>query len=251
LVELPRPLGDVRELRAGDRLVFGRGSPGCQVDVTLDHPGVSRVAGEIHAVGNYWHLTNCSARSTYLVQNVESLPEHLSVGPGRADVPIPFEISGLILPAGADTLTLTIYATAQPVVAVQQSPEQGGTMTQAAFPLDRGAKYFLVLVALCEPLLRGWTEALPTTTQIAERLRPLPGCEAITPRAVDFHIEYVARHKLRLGGRSVGGSPRRAAVGGNEGFAARRTALVEFSLRFGLVCTDDVALLPPRAAGHA
>jgi serine/threonine-protein kinase len=121
-----------------------------------------------------------------------------------------------------------------------------------AFPLDRQAKYFLVLVALCEPRLRGASlAALPTTAQVADRLRRLPGCEQLTPRAVDFHIEYLVRRKLRLRSAEAraGDDGRAAAMSGTdgkEGFAARRMLLADFVLRFGIVAEDDLALLPRR-----
>jgi hypothetical protein len=102
-----------------------------------------------------------------------------------------------------------------------------GEATATGLSLDPTAKYFLVLVALCEPRLRDASSAVvPTTRQVVDRLRPLAGCETLTERAVSFHIDYLARTKLRL----------------REG---RRSELVSFALRFDLVRGEHLGLLPP------
>lgn len=103
----------------------------------------------------------------------------------------------------------------------------------AEFPLDQAARYFLILVALCEPRLRDASSAvIPTVPQIIERL-----CQAGHPRltraAVNFHIEYLARHKLRV--KQAEGS------GGKADW--QRAALVSLALRFNLVGHQHLALL--------
>jgi hypothetical protein len=190
------------------------------------------MAGEILAGPTYWFLTNLSTRSVYLVENMEGAGEFIRVGPGRAGIPVPFEISTVVLAAGQETVSFQVYTPEQPGFVGGGPGELLGDRTATAFPMDRGAKYFLVLVALCEPRLRnGALAGLPNVGQVAERLRPLSGCEGLTGRAVDFHIDYLARVKVRL----------RAG----EGVAARREALAAFALRFGLVREEDLALLPP------
>jgi hypothetical protein len=239
----------VIELGVDERVTFGRGAPGAEVGMRLDHPGVSRLAGEIHAAGTFWFLANWSRQATYLVENVEGCGEHLRLSPGWPAVPVPFEISTVSIPAGLETVTFRVYASAQPGRAAPTRPAIPGTATEPTFPLDRQAKYFLVLVALCEPRLRGRTlAALPTTSQVAERLRPLPGCADLTARAVDFHIDYLARRKLRLRTENgVGHQVPAPGAGWVEGFAARRMLLADFALRFGLVGEDDLARLPSRS----
>jgi len=223
----------VRELPAGSRLRFGRGAPGCPVDLVLSHPGVSRIAGEILAGPAYWSLTNLSERAVYLVENAEDAGEFIRVDPGRVELPVPFEISTVMLLAGHETVSFQVFAPERQTLAPADVTGRPGDPTAPQFQLDRDAKYFLVLVALCEPRLRdGAMAGLPTVGQVAERLRPLPGCEGLTGRAVDFHIDYLARIKLQLGA--------------SEGVAARREALAAFALRFGLVRDADLAQLPPR-----
>jgi hypothetical protein len=243
LIVPPGPVdpATVRELSAGSRLSFGRGAAGWPVDLQIDHPGVSRVAGEILAAPTYWFLTNNSTRSVYLVENTENTGEFIRVNPGRAGLPIPFEISTVMLATGRETVSFQVYAPEQPCCASGGPDHLPGAQTASPFTIDRHAKYFLVLVALCEPRLRdGALAGLPNVGQIAERLRPLPGCEELTSRAVDFHIDYLARVKFRL------------RVG--DGFAARREALATFAMRFGPVHPEDLALLPPvpsRLTGRA
>jgi hypothetical protein len=209
------------------------------VDLVLAHPGVSRVAGEIVAAASYWYLSNFSSRSFYLVENPEGAGEHVKVAPGRERVPIPFEISDVVIPAGRATVTFQVYAPDQPCLVRRAGIDDAGEhvlgeCTVPSFPLDRMAKYFLVLVALCEPKLRGRAmAALPTAGEVAGRLRSVPGCEDLTGRAVDFHIDYLVRHKLRLRVEPEG-----------TGFAPRRELLAGFALRFGLVHEDDLRLLP-------
>lgn len=226
------------ELAAGDRLTFGRGSPGLAVGMPLMHSGVSRFAGEITAGPRYWYLANTSPRTTYVVENVEGYGEFIRVGPGRVGVPVPFEISRVVIPAGNGRVTFEVFAPAQPVLAQEATELAPGTSTTATFPLDRSAKYFLVLVALCEPRLRGVLLAPPPTDrQVVGRLHRVPGCENLTARAVAFHIDYVARNKLHL--RGDGTDP-------SSGSVVSRESLVAFALKFGLVREEHLSLLPDR-----
>jgi len=108
-----------------------------------------------------------------------------------------------------------------------------GEQTVTAFPLDQTARYFLILVSLCKPRLRDASSAvIPTVPEIIERL-----CQAGHPRltraAVNFHIEYLARHKLRV--KPAEGSGRKADW--------QRAALVSLALRFNLVGHQHLALL--------
>jgi hypothetical protein len=109
------------------------------------------------------------------------------------------------------------------------------------YALDVTAKYFLVLVALCEPRLRDPSDgALPGAGDIAERLRPLESCRGLTRSAVNYHIDYLAFAKLRL---DVG---EESGADGNGRTGAKRARLASLALRFGLVREEHLALLPSR-----
>jgi hypothetical protein len=230
----------VLPLAPGERLTFGRGAPGSPVGLALEHPGVSRLAGEVAAGSVYWHLSNLSSATTYVVENPEGGGEYFKVPAGRVGVPVPFEISTVVLPAGRELVSFQVFAPGQPQRAETAATSVGhGVATACTFPLDESAKYFLVLVALCEPRLRGNSLVpLPTVTEIIRRVQPVPGCEELTERAVDFHIDYVARSKLRLRDADQVGQPR---------FAGRREAVAAFVLRFGLVMEHHLTLLPDQS----
>jgi hypothetical protein len=115
-----------------------------------------------------------------------------------------------------------------------------GEPTASPFALDPTSKYFLVLLALCEPRLRGTSSAVPGVGEVLERLRPLESCRDLTRSAVNYHIDYLATVKLRLRDDSEDPAGR---TGG------KRQELVTFALRFDLVGEEHLALLPPRNRG--
>jgi hypothetical protein len=123
-----------------------------------------------------------------------------------------------------------------------------GERTVRSFSLDESAKYFLVLVALCEPRLRApSTTSVPSLGAVVQRLRDVPGCEELTRTAVEFHVEYLARHKLRVRERERD----HRDSDEQDRLAHRRQALVSLALRFGLVDADHLGLLPPRPSRGA
>jgi hypothetical protein len=226
---------------AGSSATFGRSGPEDPVDVLIDHDGVSRRAGEISAGLHYWKTTNYSSSSTYVVENVENAGEYVRVPPLRCQVPIPFELSRVILLAGNETVEFQVFAPTPVFLDPLSARDHRQDRTRRAFPLDETAKYFLVLVALAEPRLRGSAVGIPSTEQIAARLRPLPGYADLSARAVAFHLDYLMRAKFRLRAPVPGtGEPRQEPWG----FAVRREELVTFAVRFGLVGEEHLALLP-------
>jgi hypothetical protein len=229
LVQLPAS-ADVRRLRPGGRLTFGRGAPCAPVDIALDAPEVSRLAGEIVATDDFWLLSNFGDESSYVVENVEGGGEYVKVRPRRVAAPIPFEISRLAIPAAGRTVELIVYAPQH----TYASPRSGGTgaTTVSPFPLDESARYFQVLVALCEPRLRGESSvALPTLGEISDRL-------TLTRTAVGYHIGYLCQEKLRI--------RERANLPESRRMEWKREALVSMALRYDLVREEHLALLPPR-----
>jgi serine/threonine-protein kinase len=203
----------------------------------LDNPAVPRLAGEILAVEDHWRLSNFSDGLTLVVENPEGGGEYLRVTPRRASCPIPFEFSRVVFGTqGLDT-SFQVYAPQHLYVepADMELSELNGSTTISAFSLDQEATYFLVLVALCEPRLRGESfTAVPPSRQIMERLSELPG-RRLSVRAVNFHIDYLAEQKLRI-----------KQPFEEERLDGKRTAVVDTALRFGLVREEHLALLPAR-----
>ncbi|MFE0172727.1 FHA domain-containing protein [Streptomyces sp. NPDC059002] len=223
-------------LGPGDRLAFGRAAE--HNDLRIDHEGVSRTAGEITAQGAFWILSNLSAHQTYVVENPEGAGEHIKVGPGRLDAPVPFEFSRAVLPAAGDLLHFEMWAPRHDVL--RDGPGTAGATTRPSFSVDRTKRYFAVLAALCEPRLRGAPHApLPTVDQVAERLRP--GWPSASRATVQWNIDYLAV-KLRL-------KPAPEAADPGPRLNGKKESLVSLALRFDLVREDDLVVLAAPRSG--
>ncbi|MBQ1124378.1 serine/threonine protein kinase [Streptomyces sp. B15] len=232
--ERPRLL----HLGPGQTADFGRGGPDDPVQVALSDPGVSRYAGQITAAEDYWRLSNYSGHVTYVVENMEGAGEHVKVPPGRLGAPVPFEFSRVVLPSRDGEVHFKVFAPEHMYLDAGLGV-RSGEPTQSPFALDQTSKYFLVLLALCEPRLRDPSSgAIPGVSEVLERLRPLEGCQELTRSAVNYHIEYLATVKLRLRN-----DDERAA-----GPHHKRAELVALALRFDLVREEHLALLRPARA---
>ncbi|MFF2046154.1 serine/threonine protein kinase [Kitasatospora sp. NPDC058170] len=224
----------------GEAALFGRGEPGRPVAIPLADQGVSRRAGEVTAAEDYWRLSNFSTSATYVVENLEGAGEHVKVAPGRLGAPVPFEFSRVLLPALGEPAAFKVFAP-QHAYLDGEFGGGGGERTVSPFALDPTSKYFLVLLALCEPRLRSPSAAaVPGATEVVARLRALPSCRGLTRSAVNYHIDYLVVTKLRL---REGPDDDPAAVARTGG---KREELVALALRFDLVREEHLALLPPR-----
>lgn len=221
-----------RTLSAGATVAFGRDPT---AEVVLADPQVPRWAGRIRAVEDYWLATNLTVSQTFVVENPESAGEFVKLAPRRVDMPIPFEFARVVVHPGAESGSFLVFAPqhayCDPAIPGRVAVEP----TLAGFPLDETAKYFLVLVALCEPRIQDPDSlVLPSAVEVCTRLAPLPGCADLTRAAVNFQIDYLARTKLRVRGP--------ADPAGKADW--QREALVRLALRFDLVRPDHLDLLP-------
>ena len=137
-----------------------------------------------------------------------------------------------------------------------------GARTAAAFPLDEQAKYFLILVALCEPRLRDGDRRAADRRRdrrAPARARTLPD---LTRAAVNHHIDYLAIEKLRVkepqpgadaAGRQARGARRdRAALRARPRRAPAAVAgATARSLRWRRSARRGAARLPRRGLGGA
>ncbi|WP_326691587.1 serine/threonine protein kinase [Streptomyces sp. NBC_01795] len=244
IVQLPEKGGQFEDAPAdrprllhlgpGETAEFGRGEPGSPVEVALSDPGVSRHAGQITAAEDYWRLSNYSGHVTYVVENMEGAGEHIKVPPGRLGAPVPFEFSRVVLPSREGAASFKVFAPEHAYLDAGLG-FRAGEPTQSPFALDQTSKYFLVLLALCEPRLRDPSSgAIPGVGEVLDRLRPLEGCEDLTRSAVNYHIEYLATVKLRL---------REDTEERPAGTSRKRAELVALALRFDLVREEHLALL--------
>jgi hypothetical protein len=230
---------EVLRLAPGQAMTFGRGSSVRPVDLHLPHAEVSRLAGQINAVDDHWTLSNLSRDLTYVVENPEGGGEHIKVAPRRIGAAIPFELSRLVLPVSAGRAELLVYAPQHVYADPADLSGIDGQVTTSGFSLDETAKYFTILVALCEPRLRDpSSSAVPTVTEVIDRLTPLSGYEGLTRTGVNFHTDYLAQSKLRLREFTDTARPSRVEY--------KRAALVAFAIRFDLVREEHLALLPAR-----
>jgi hypothetical protein len=225
-------------LAPGERLAFGRSAT--DNDLIVPHDGVSRRAGAITAQSTFWTLSNLSAHQTYVVDNPEGAGEHVKVGPGRLDAPVPFEFSRLVLPAAGDLLGIEVWAPRHDYLRAEAGVD--GDTTTPAFSVDRTKRYFAVLAALCEPRLRGEPHApLPTVDQVVDRLRP--NWPAASRTSVQWNIDYLAvKLRLKPGPETADTGPR---------LNGKKESLVSLALRFDLVREDDLVVLPAPAARGA
>jgi hypothetical protein len=220
----------VVELRPGQSATFGR----VDADILLPDAAVSRAGGIVTAVEDHWVISNLSRRNTYVIENPEGGGEFVKLAPRRVDMPVPFEFARVVVPAEGPPAVFYVFAAQHHYADVSELAPRGADATRVAFPLDESAKYFLVLVALCEPRLRDNTaHALPTVPEILDRLSGLPAAAGLSRAAVNFHIDYLARAKLRV---------KPSATEAKADW--QRAALVSFALRFDLVRYEHLALLP-------
>jgi hypothetical protein len=236
LVQVPSPDGglpsQVVHVQPGQTLSFGRGGQDLDVDIKLADQSVSRLAGELTTAEDYWLITNLSAEASYVVDNPEGGGEYITVAPRRIAAPVPFEFARVSLPTRERPAEFLVFAPQHAYA--DPGASLGGDRTVAAFSLDETSKYFVILVALCEPRLRdGASVALPTAGEIVERLR---GRLELTRAAVNHHIDYLAIEKLRVKAPEPGR------------LDSKREALVAIALRYGIVRDEHRRRLPRRGA---
>ncbi|MFG3252290.1 FHA domain-containing protein [Streptomyces sp. NPDC048172] len=224
-----------RRLEPGQTLRFGRAEP-ADAGLPILHPDVPPAAGELTATGAFWTLSNFSRDRTYVVADPEGDGDHISVGPGRADAPVPFEFARVSLADAEEHPGFDVLAPRHDYLGYPEPPgpvhRDAGEPFPVPFPLDHARHYFLVLAALCEHRLRGALPEAPTPTagELAERLRAVwPG---VTEADIAWNLDYLGV-KLRLKLPSTRLNGRRET----------RESLVALALRFDLVREEHLACL--------
>jgi len=229
----------VLNLAPGTAATFGRGDRDTPVDLILRDSAVSRLAGRITAVEDHWLVSNLSLRSTYVIENPEGGGEFVKLAPRRLDMPVPFEFARIVVPSAEGSSAFYVFAPQHLYADPLAPPDDPVDATRMAFPLDETAKYFKVLVALCEPRLRDPSSpVIRTVPEILDRLGQDAG---LSRSAVNFHIDYLARNKLRV----------KAPAEPESGKADwQRSALVSLALQFDLVREEHLAMLPALVPGR-
>lgn len=211
----------VLRLRPGSSASFGTCLCGsCRYDILVRSSVHFAVA--VTAYGDHWRASNLSSASPVIIADLEYPDQFVRVPPGRADIPVPFELAqiGSVMGEASDALTVfgpeprTVHAAEHPCPASAEADIR---------PLNPQSTYFAVLQELCAPRQGGGsTLPLPTSSQIAGSLQEY-GIH-LTPRAVDHHIDYLVQ---RLGVSPPPGLP--------AGRSWKKEALVGEALRRGLL----------------
>jgi len=145
------------------------------------------LAVTVTAHEHWWTVANRADDAYCVVTNLEQPSENFVVTAG-ACVPVPFEIAR-INSAVEDDEDVVIFGPEQlrEPAAANGACSRRAQLRQAT--LDEAATYFLVLVALCEPLLRGRAGGPPSSRVIARRLG-WPDSQT-SRRRVDQHLRHV------------------------------------------------------------
>jgi len=185
-------------------------------------------------MANCWSVSNYTSHVTFAVENLEGGAELIKIAPRRKDVIVPFEMSRLLIPSGSRLVEIKIFGQSPTFLAPE---EPVGEMATPSLLLDPKSKYFQVLVALCEPRLRGSTMApVPSVQEVVNRLREGQSFRNATRSSINYHIDYLHLHKLPHATAGLISATRR--------LHSKREALVYFALRHDLVREEHLALLP-------
>ncbi|GAA1077087.1 winged helix-turn-helix domain-containing protein [Nocardiopsis metallicus] len=230
---------DTHHLAPGQTRTFGRGGRNRDVDMRLaaGDRAVHRHAGDIISHGDHWRISNLSPNKSYIVENTERLAGFVQVPPNTHGMLVPFETSRVRIPGAEGEHSFLVMAPAACSAILVPGPggdlqdtddweDSTGERTEAnSFRMDRWHTYYRVLVAYCEPRLRGLTPPVPTQRQVAERLN-------IGPAAVNAHVDYLLKDKFKV-----------ELEGGGHGQGWRAQALIEKALYFGVVTERDLVIL--------
>jgi hypothetical protein len=216
-------------LKVGDQLSFGISSGTGEFQ-----PGATPSIGAFEVSGCHVLFSNFSTSTTFVIENLEGGTELVKARPRQLGIVIPFEMSRILIPSGASMTELTVFTPPPRLL----RPDQATTGPESGMSkLDTGSKYFAVLVALCEPRLRGSSmAAVPSVQEVVERLKGIKQFRGASRSSINYHIDYLAEQKLPVS---------QWAKYLDEGrMHSKREALVAFSLRFDLVREEHLGLLP-------
>lgn len=222
-------------LRDGDVLTFG-GDPGT-VDLAFPDANLPARLGRVLVGEACWWVENDSAATRIVVEN-DGGHDFVKVAPGSR-LPVPFTSSRVLLLAERGMHSFAALTDGYAGAGLGAAPD----VEDNSRLLNEGAKYFRVLVALCEPALTtGSTAVIPSSTEIAHRLRRVWPCQNLTATAVQFHLNYLLTSKLRA---HVASYAAIAGAGESDQPYLNRGLLVDLALRFDLVSRRHLALIEP------
>ncbi|MFI5557889.1 hypothetical protein ACIA2T_01305 [Amycolatopsis japonica] len=180
-------------------------------------------------------VSNFTSATTFAIENLEGGAELVKVPSRRRRMVIPFEMSRVLIPSWNGLIQITVFGKPPDLV---QEPGIVDLPEASPFRLDETSKYFLVLVALCEPRLRGSSmAAVPSVQEVVDRLRQNDRFKDANRSSVNYHIDYLRERKLQV--------EQWAMYSANGRMHSKREALVSFALRYDLVREEHLGLLAP------
>lgn len=217
------------DLREGEGADFGR-----TLSSGAFKPGVPPPVGSLDVEDNRLIISNFTTSTTFVIENLEGGSELVKARPRHLRMSMPFEMSRILVPAGMDVFELTAFGPEPPMLDAERAFDD----KDAPLPrLDTASKYFAVLVALCEPRLRGNSmAAVPSVQELVSRLWGTDLFSRPSRSSISYHIDYLVERKIPV--------TRWAKYGDDGRRHSKREALVAFALRFDLVSEEHLDLLP-------
>jgi hypothetical protein len=171
-------------LRTDESATFGVCKCGrCPFELRLAGGAAVPFTGQILAGAGRWYLRNHSGDRPLVVADVDDSVRPVTVLPGEM-LPFSLDMATVSPFHRIDGVSVTVFFSPG-AIAAHVSPCCPAIHPQPDPVLDPNALYVSVLTALCEPALSAdSTVPMPTSSDIAAQL-------ALTPRAVDSHIDYL------------------------------------------------------------
>ncbi|WP_394617075.1 hypothetical protein JNUCC0626_46950 [Lentzea sp. JNUCC 0626] len=225
---------DQARLCPGEQFSFGISSRSGAFE-----PLAERTIGTFEAMAENLFISNFTSSTTFAIENLEGGAELVKVPPRRKRLVIPFEMSRVLIPSWKGLIQVVVFG--RPPELVEGSGSDA--VESSPFRLDENSKYFLVLVALCEPRLRGSSmAALPSVQEIVDRLKQSDRFRDANRSSVNYHIDYLCERKLQV--------EQWAMYSANGRMHSKREALASFALRYELVTEEHLALLASPVRSH-
>lgn len=217
------------DLEQGEHVRFGISqATGAFGPHVLPHIGAFEVTDRRFAMSNF------TTGITFVLENLEGGTELVKVRPRQLEVVSPFELSRVWIPYATGMFELTLFC---PPPRLLEPDGACDGLEPPMVGLDRGSMYFAVLVALCEPRLRGSSmAAVPSVQEVVARLQPSDRFSKANRSSINYHIDYLVDQKLPVS--------QWVKYDHSGRKHSKRAALVAFALRFDLVTEEHLAILP-------
>lgn len=178
--------GEKFDLRAGERLPFGScDCSQCGNRLLLSARLDLWFQAALTAHDNAWTATNLSPDLDLWCSDLEEPKRTIRVRPGRAEMFIPFEFTGLEVRLRGRTISQRMTV----IGPEPQSAAPGGPCAKADRYLSLGLRSGTACIAILKELGRAEGGELPTSTEISRRLS-MQGF-SLSRKAVDHQIEYL------------------------------------------------------------